>query len=159
ASDLPGDQTTHAFLWQNDTMTDLGTLPGDFSSGATGINENGLIVGNSCDVNGNCRAFVWEGGVMTDLNTLTTNGSELFLLDASGGTNSRDEVAGRVLEESTGQIHAYRAIPCDGNHPGVEGCNYSLVDVRAVSSMRPTPSVSSGLVSPFATFRRNRFYF
>ena len=28
------------------------------------------IVGQSCDINGNCRPFLWENGNMIDLNTL-----------------------------------------------------------------------------------------
>jgi probable HAF family extracellular repeat protein len=28
-SDLPGDQTYHAFVWKNGVMTDLGTVNGD----------------------------------------------------------------------------------------------------------------------------------
>lgn len=58
-SDLPGDATGHAFLWQNGVMQDLGTLAGDFYSVAYGINDNGQVVGQSCDVNFNCRAFLW----------------------------------------------------------------------------------------------------
>jgi probable HAF family extracellular repeat protein len=161
ASDLIGETTAHAFLWQKGLMTDLGTLPGDVSSGATGINDNGLIVGNSCDVNSNCRAFVWEGGIMTDLNTLTTNGSSLFLLDASGGTNSRGEVAGRVFDTNTSQIHAYRAIPCDENHPGVEGCDYSMVEATAALPLTSSAvrNSSSRTLSPQLLRRMNRYHF
>jgi probable HAF family extracellular repeat protein len=155
ASDLVGDITAHAFVWLKGVITDLGTLPEDFSSGATGINDNGLIVGNSCDVNFNCRAFVWEGGIMTDLNTLTINGSSLFLLDASGGTNSRGEVAGRVFDPNTGQVHGYRAIPCDGNHLGIEGCDYRMVDVSTqVPVQTVAPNVSKPMV-PFSLWHRN----
>ena len=56
--DLPGDTTAHGFLWQNGTMTDLGTLPGDVGSAAFGINDQGQVVGGSNDVKGNVRAFL-----------------------------------------------------------------------------------------------------
>ena len=70
-SDLPGDATGHAFLWQKGVMTDPGTLRRDFWSSAHGINENGQVIGTSCDASGNyCRAFLWQNGAMTDLNTL-----------------------------------------------------------------------------------------
>ena len=59
ASDLAGDNTGHAFFWQNGVMTDLGTLPGDFSSAAFAINDHGQEVGQSCDVIFNCRASLW----------------------------------------------------------------------------------------------------
>jgi len=38
---------SHAFLWQNGKMIDLGTLPGGQNSDAMGINNNGQIVGGS----------------------------------------------------------------------------------------------------------------
>ena len=69
-SDLPGDATGHAFLWRKGKMQDLGTLPGDYSSYANSINNLSQIVGQSCDINGNCRPFLWGNGNMIDLNTL-----------------------------------------------------------------------------------------
>jgi probable HAF family extracellular repeat protein len=36
-----------------------------------GINDQGHVIVQSCDINFNCRAALWQDGVMTDLNTLT----------------------------------------------------------------------------------------
>jgi len=110
-SNLPGDTTGHAFLWQNGVMTDLGTLPGDVSSSGDGINSKGQVVGESVDADGNERAFIWENGVMTDLNTLIPADSPLFLLEATGTNNSRGQIAGRALQTSTGEVHAFLATP------------------------------------------------
>jgi len=41
----------HATLWSGNTLTDLGTLGGKLSS-ATGINDAGMISGNSEDLTG-----------------------------------------------------------------------------------------------------------
>ncbi len=122
-SNLPGDMTYHTFLWTEDEgMQDLGTLPGDFASSGAGINSKGQVVGTSYDAGGNPRAFLWQRGVMTDLNTLIPAGSPLFLLDGNG-INSRGEIVGDALQVSTGEVHAYLATPCNGNHceDGAEG--------------------------------------
>jgi probable HAF family extracellular repeat protein len=77
-SDLPGDTTFHAFLWTKQTgMQDLGTLPGDVTSAASGINERGQVVGLSLDASFNPTAFLRQNGVMTDLNTLIPADSPL----------------------------------------------------------------------------------
>jgi len=48
----------HAFLWENGTMRDLGTLPGSTESGAWGINDLGAVVGSSQTTQGS-RAWFW----------------------------------------------------------------------------------------------------
>ena len=50
---------THAFLWENGIVTDLGTLPGAFESSALGINNRGQIVGRSLDEESNPHAILW----------------------------------------------------------------------------------------------------
>ncbi len=112
-SNLPGDQTNHAFLWENDVMRDLGTLPGDFSSGGEAINDAGLVGGFSCHRRGPCRAFLWQNGSMTDLNMLLVPGSTLFLVDVNS-INSAGELVGDAIQLSTREQHAYLAIPVKG---------------------------------------------
>lgn len=62
----------HAILWENGTVTDLGTLPGHNYSEAFGINERGQIMGLSgmwtddCNA-GQCNAVLWENGTIIDL--------------------------------------------------------------------------------------------
>ncbi len=110
-SDLPGDTTGHAFLWQKGTgMIDLGTLPGDIGSDGDGINNLGQVVGGSWDADGNERAILWQNGVMTDLNTLIPPDSPLYLIEATGTINDRGEIAGIGLT-SAGDVHAFLATP------------------------------------------------
>jgi probable HAF family extracellular repeat protein len=111
ASDLSGDATAHAFLWtEGQGMQDLGTLPGDFFSLANAINDDDQIAIESCDVNFNCRAAIWQNGVMADLNTLIPPGSTLFLLLANS-INSRGQIVGAALDQSTGNIVPFLATP------------------------------------------------
>jgi probable HAF family extracellular repeat protein len=72
-------------------LRDLGTLRGDLSSFAFGINDRGLVLGQSCNSDFSvCRAFLWQDGVMMDLNTLIPAGS-LFQTDG-GDINNRGEI-------------------------------------------------------------------
>ena len=50
---------THAFLYRDGTMTDLGTLPGGFESVAYGINPRGDVVGESGTRSGDGHAILW----------------------------------------------------------------------------------------------------
>jgi probable HAF family extracellular repeat protein len=75
--------TSHAFLYENGQMNDLGALGGTAnSSEANAINNKGVIVGNS-----NGHAFVYENGLMTDLNTLIDPSLGFTLINATGINN------------------------------------------------------------------------
>jgi probable HAF family extracellular repeat protein len=97
-SDLYGNTVTHTFLWQRGTMSDLGTLPGDADSFAGGINDEGQVVGQSCDASGNCRGYLWQHGTMTDLNTFIPPSSGLNVLF---GANIND--AGQIVGATVNQ--------------------------------------------------------
>jgi probable HAF family extracellular repeat protein len=58
--------TTHAFMYQNCRLSDLGTLGGSQSS-AQAISRQGTVVGFSSRADGAQRAFSYFQGVMTDL--------------------------------------------------------------------------------------------
>jgi probable HAF family extracellular repeat protein len=120
-SNLTGDTTNHAFLWQNGVMTDLGTLPGDGASLATNINSKTQVVGPSFDASGNPRAFLWQDGVMTDLNTLIPADSPFSLVEALG-INDRGQITGYALVKATGENHGFLATPCDEQHAGDKDC-------------------------------------
>lgn len=62
-----GDQ--HAFLYNNFSTLDLGTLGGDTSI-AWGINDAGQVVGGAQNLAGFRRPFSYAGGTMSDLGTL-----------------------------------------------------------------------------------------
>lgn len=134
---LAGNTTSHAVLWrQIGAITDLGVLGGDQCSFASAINAKtqivGASIGDDCTFDNNTRAFLWEGGSIFDLNALIPAGSPLHLQWARG-INDRGEVAGSGLDAG-GNVHAFLVIPCDENHPGVEGCDYSRVEDSARSS-------------------------
>jgi probable HAF family extracellular repeat protein len=71
-SSLLLDGQRRTFLRENGTMTDIGTLGGNYS-GANAINDRGQITGgsNATSVPGLAysHAFLWERGEMTDLGT------------------------------------------------------------------------------------------
>jgi probable HAF family extracellular repeat protein len=62
---------SHAFRWQDGTMTDLGLFPGvaSGSSRALAINDAGVIVGHASTPSGD-HAFRWVNGTMFDMATL-----------------------------------------------------------------------------------------
>jgi len=149
----PGDQSFHATLWKHAQVTDLGTI--DLCSFAVSINSQDQIVGQSDNCDGIPRhAFLWEkGGPIVDLNTVIGPGSELTLTLAAS-VNNRGEIAGRATTAS-GDDHAFLLVPCDENHPDIEGCDYSLVDASATVADRPTPTQRPTIANPWVNGTTN----
>ncbi len=105
------DFNPRAFLWiKGRGIRDLGTLPGDATSQALGINEWRQVVGQSCDAEGNCRAFLWRNGVMTDLNKLVAHGYDDVLLTANDIDNF-GRITGQGFDDDAGQYVAFLARP------------------------------------------------
>jgi probable HAF family extracellular repeat protein len=113
-SDLAGDQDgisrEHAFLWtKKDGMRDLGTLDGDLTSEAAGINSRRQVVGISCGITV-CRAFLWENGLMLPLDTLADIAPNDLLASAQD-INDAGQITGRITQASTGRKLAFLATP------------------------------------------------
>ena len=65
---LVASGVSHAFLWKNGVMTDLGVLTQGDSSYAYGINDSGQVVGAEQPAGGNYfTAVLWQNGSMTAL--------------------------------------------------------------------------------------------
>jgi probable HAF family extracellular repeat protein len=94
-------------------MRDLGTLPGDASSQANGINASDQAVGWSGTADGSMsRAFLWQNGAMSDLNTLIPSGSGWILTTATA-INDAGQIAGSGLH--AGQPRAFLLTKPIGN--------------------------------------------
>jgi len=169
-----GGSPYDAYLWRNGVATDLGHLTGDCFSRAWGINSLGQVVGDSlkCDnqsslvndlANGFFRdfhhAFLWENGSIVDLNTLIPPNSSLDLVETgplsqvfAPNINDAGEIVGfgrppgcpnNGSGESCG--HVFLLIPCDANHPNLEGCDYSLVNASATTAAVASTSSTQDL--------------
>jgi probable HAF family extracellular repeat protein len=108
-----------AALWQPDgTLITHEPLPGDLDAFATGINNQGQVVGNDFDSEFNwSHGFIWQNGVMTDLNALIPADSNLLIISASN-INERGQISGMATVQSgprAGDIHAYLATPVDAS--------------------------------------------
>ena len=112
-----GSGYTHAFRTTAtggiDAASDLGTLPGDSSSAANGVNASGQVVGVSYSgtSGGDQHAFLYDDSAMPhmrDLNSLIPSGSGVTLTDA-GGINDLGQIA--ATGTINGQTHAFRLTP------------------------------------------------
>ena len=94
---------------------------------------------------------------MVDLNTLIPPGPSLY---SAMQINDRGEInANGALPNGDGR--AFLLIPCDENHPGVEGCDYSMVEASAAVP-QTSPAVrntSSRILPPSLVRRKNRYRF
>ena len=72
-TDVLPPESSHAALWENGVMHDLGTLGGARSE-ATEINERGQVVGWSDAPDATIHGFFWDGGSLQDLGPIARFG-------------------------------------------------------------------------------------
>ena len=153
-SDTPtGEPSPHAFLW-NGSMHDLGALNGCAST-AWGINARGQVVGNS-GVGPGCPTqigFLWEkGGPMVDLNSLLVPGPNPLVI-AAIEINDQGEISVAGCPVGADLTCAFLLIPCDDNHPDIQGCDYSPMEVHTVAAGHVTEATSQKQLTPQGSSR------
>ena len=98
---------------------------------------------------------------MVNLNTLIPPNSSLYLIETVA-INDRGEIVGDGLPSGCGDDgtcgHAYLLIPCDDYHPGVEGCDYSLVDTTAAAQGPEPHDIPSETQQPPRSRQTNRYH-
>lgn len=83
-STAPGGTGDVAFLDTGGSMTDLGTIDGGTASVANGINDAGVVIGNSDTAASAERGFVYQNGTITDVGTLGGPNSSVNAINDNG---------------------------------------------------------------------------
>ena len=155
----------NGILWKNGAIVKLDVLPGDCNSEALSINSRGQIVGHSspdCVVDGN--AVLWENGLPpVNLNTLVVPESDVAAVYPVQ-INDRGEIAAHGFT-SSGDGRGVLLIPCDEDHPGIQGCDYDPVEAVTEAPIRSAhigtaPAAASATkLSPTEMLKRRRHRF
>jgi probable HAF family extracellular repeat protein len=105
-----GNLNPRAFLWiRGQGIRNLGAVPGDLTSQATGINDWRQVVGQSCDVNDNCRGFLWQNGEMRDLQDLAPGYDGV--ITTANDIDDFGRITGQAFDPDSGQFFAFLATP------------------------------------------------
>jgi probable HAF family extracellular repeat protein len=98
------------FIWSESTGTvEIAPLSGDTYAIAYGINNEGVVVGQSFGGPEGSRAFIWVDGKAYDLNQLLPPGAPLYLVYAEG-INDRYEITGQACVLVDGACPATGAV-------------------------------------------------
>ena len=111
----PATPNFRAALWTADgALHILPTLPGFATSEATGINERGQAVGESCPAAPTaadpCHAVLWWRGHAYDVNKLVAGGRGL-VLEFAGDISDAGVMTGQAYSPRTGAYLTFRATP------------------------------------------------
>ncbi len=121
-SAIPGNTINQPFIWTQRTgIKHLPLLPGDVVGAGLDVNNRGEVVGASISpgglASGNPSAVVWNEGAdgpVTDLNQFLALDSPFAVLLTAFGINDEGKIAGFGATTS-GDVHAFLAVPCDGD--------------------------------------------
>ena len=93
---------SHAFLYTNGTMTDLGTVSGRDWSSARAVNSGGQVVGYAYDSAGNApqQAFFYSKGTMTYLGSLGGAASVALGINTKGQVVGWSWTTGNATDQS-----------------------------------------------------------
>jgi uncharacterized protein (TIGR03437 family) len=144
--------TSHAVLFNNGSVTDLGALPGFPNSLGTGINASGSIVGFSSagppdatlqlaatvdPPSSKYHAFIYTGGQMYDLNKQLVGGAG-WLLSFATQINDAGQIVGTGLfsgSDGTTVQHAFLLTPAPGpSINNIVGAGFSTPAVTSIST-------------------------
>jgi probable HAF family extracellular repeat protein len=151
--------TCYAILWRKHggrwERTNLNTA--DQVAVAYSINASDQVVGDLFANGIPIAPFLSEnGGPIVDLNTLIPPGSGLQLTEV-GQVNDRGEISAEG-PDANGNNHVVVLIPCDDDHPGVEGCDYSMVDASfTVAETRAVRGATTSTLSHSLMRRMSRY--
>ncbi|MCV2368429.1 PEP-CTERM sorting domain-containing protein [Roseateles oligotrophus] len=100
---LAGDATSHATIWNNGVVSDLGTLAGGSYSSAWGINAKGDVIGYGDKNNDPNYAYglLWRNGQVIDLGTLGGDGSEARGINGGGDVVGGAWITGNAAEHAS----------------------------------------------------------
>jgi hypothetical protein len=107
------------------------------------------------------RGVLWENGEpIVDLNTLVLPGTSMHVI-AGMLINDRGEIACTGKTVAVPEEHPCMLIPCDENHHGIEGCDYSLVEPATAVEVHPAqiteaPAARQVSLSPAEMMARYR---
>jgi len=141
--------TCYAALWRKRGgkwhTTDLGTFNG--CAEARSVNASMQVVGTDWCAGVAGLPFLSQGGgPVVAISTLVSNSAGLQLNEAVQ-INDQGEIAVNSTD-ANGNNHAVLLIPCDENHAGVEGCDYSLVNAATATPGAASRSVLSTTKRP-----------
>lgn len=103
-----GMPTLTPYLWNNGTMTNLGTLGGKVGIGQCANNGGQVIGASSLDTHpaacftgeSGCHAYLWQSGIMTDLGTLGGDNSEAIWINDAGEIAGSADLPGNALHDA-----------------------------------------------------------
>jgi probable HAF family extracellular repeat protein len=146
---------SHAFVWskQLGKMQDLGVLYNDSISQATGINDQGQIVGVSFPSD---RPFIYENGKITDLNNfIDPNSPYLLTGNVDVDINDLGEIVGQACVLQSGVCTATSATPAFILIPTHSGYQLSIGAAAGNAAPSDGKSIEPGALAHMLANRRS----